>query len=235
MSSICLPHVLNILIIFGSFQTTNVTEKTVGFSGIRTRIVGVDGKHAGHLTTAQSHFLSCPASKFHLKTCPSEYSCLSKTHLFVLSETVQLNVCLVCRLKHACNVGSISFGPSNGFLNKHFMIQAPFCLSINFFYLLSLCPISSSINMSISLSICVHFDLTLCLFLYIFHLFCFYLFFIRVFKFLFLHLLCFFYFIYLRVRVHCYPEQLDIKNQFFIAWKAIFIFAIFIFMARRFV
>ena len=115
------------------------------------------------------------------------------------------------------------------------MIQAPFCLSINFFYLLSLCPISSFINMSISLSICVHFDLTLCLFLYIFHLFCFYLFFIRVFKFLFLHLLCFFYFIYLRVRVHCYPEQLDIKNQFFIAWKAIFIFAIFIFMARRFV
>ena len=29
----------------------NITEKTVDFSGIRTRIVGVEGKNADHFTT----------------------------------------------------------------------------------------------------------------------------------------------------------------------------------------
>ena len=32
------------------FSNTNLTVKTVGFSRIRTRIVGVEGKHADHLT-----------------------------------------------------------------------------------------------------------------------------------------------------------------------------------------
>ena len=38
------------LIIFCSFQTID-RIKTVDFSGIRTRIVGVEGEHADHLTT----------------------------------------------------------------------------------------------------------------------------------------------------------------------------------------
>ena len=37
--------------LFFIFSNTNLTEKTVGISGIRTRIVGVEGEHADHLTT----------------------------------------------------------------------------------------------------------------------------------------------------------------------------------------
>ena len=36
--------------IFRFFQT-HITEKTVGFSRIRTRIVRLEGEHADHLTT----------------------------------------------------------------------------------------------------------------------------------------------------------------------------------------
>ena len=36
---------------FRSFQTQILQKKTVGFSGIRTRIVGLEGDHADHLTT----------------------------------------------------------------------------------------------------------------------------------------------------------------------------------------
>ena len=39
------------LVYFHSFQTQFLQKKTVGVSGIRTRIVGVEGKHADHLTT----------------------------------------------------------------------------------------------------------------------------------------------------------------------------------------
>ena len=38
------------LFIFVLFKH-NTIEKTLGFSGIRTRIVGVEGEHADHLTT----------------------------------------------------------------------------------------------------------------------------------------------------------------------------------------
>ena len=31
-------------------------RKTVGFSGVRSRIVGIEGKHADHLTTITSHY-----------------------------------------------------------------------------------------------------------------------------------------------------------------------------------
>ena len=37
--------------LFSLFASTNSTEKTVDFSGIRTRTVGVEGEHADHLTT----------------------------------------------------------------------------------------------------------------------------------------------------------------------------------------
>ena len=35
------------------FSNTNFTEKTVGFSRIRTRVVGVEGEYADHLTTTR--------------------------------------------------------------------------------------------------------------------------------------------------------------------------------------
>ena len=37
--------------LFLFFSNTNFTEKTEDVSGIQTRIVGVEGKHADHLTT----------------------------------------------------------------------------------------------------------------------------------------------------------------------------------------
>ena len=42
------------LFLFNSFLFKhNFYRKTVGFSRIRTRIVGVEGEHADHLTTAR--------------------------------------------------------------------------------------------------------------------------------------------------------------------------------------
>ena len=45
--------------LFSFFSNTNFTEKTVGFSRIRTQIVGVEGGHADHLTTTTARFLLC--------------------------------------------------------------------------------------------------------------------------------------------------------------------------------
>ena len=45
--------------LFLFFSNTNFTEKTVGVSWIRTRIVGVEGEHADHLTTTLPHFFIC--------------------------------------------------------------------------------------------------------------------------------------------------------------------------------
>ena len=39
-----------LFVIFVLFKL-NFTEKTVGFSGFQTQIVGIEGKHADHLTT----------------------------------------------------------------------------------------------------------------------------------------------------------------------------------------
>ena len=41
----------NSFCLFSFFSNTNYTEKTVDFSRIKTRIVGVEGKLADHLTT----------------------------------------------------------------------------------------------------------------------------------------------------------------------------------------
>ena len=38
-----------------SFFSNTMLQKTVSFSGIRTRIVGIEGKHADHLTTTTAH------------------------------------------------------------------------------------------------------------------------------------------------------------------------------------
>ena len=38
-------------LLFSVFSNTNFTEITVGVTGIQTRIVNVEGKHADHLTT----------------------------------------------------------------------------------------------------------------------------------------------------------------------------------------
>ena len=45
-----------LFVYFRSFQTQILQKKTVGVSGIRTRIVWVAGKHADHLTTTPAHF-----------------------------------------------------------------------------------------------------------------------------------------------------------------------------------
>ena len=44
--------------LFSFFLRTNFKEKTVGYSGIRTRMVGVEGEHADHLTTTAAQLLS---------------------------------------------------------------------------------------------------------------------------------------------------------------------------------
>ena len=40
--------------LFSFFSNTNFTENTVDVSGIQTRIVGVEGEHADHLTTSKA-------------------------------------------------------------------------------------------------------------------------------------------------------------------------------------
>ena len=43
-------HSHPLICLFSFFSNTNFTETSVGFSGIRTRIVRVEGEHADHLT-----------------------------------------------------------------------------------------------------------------------------------------------------------------------------------------
>ena len=43
--------------LFSLFSNTNFTDKTPGVIGIRTEIVGIEGKHADHLTTTTALFL----------------------------------------------------------------------------------------------------------------------------------------------------------------------------------
>ena len=43
------PRPLFCLFLF--FSNSNFTVKSIGFSGIRTRIISVEGEHADHLTT----------------------------------------------------------------------------------------------------------------------------------------------------------------------------------------
>ena len=54
-----------LFVYFRSFQT-QIYRKTVGISGIQTRIVGVEGEHADHLTTTTAHIIiiltQCPIS-----------------------------------------------------------------------------------------------------------------------------------------------------------------------------
>ena len=51
------PTPASFLFIFVLFKH-NLYRKTVGVSGIRTRIVGVEGEHADHLTTTTALQLS---------------------------------------------------------------------------------------------------------------------------------------------------------------------------------
>ena len=54
---------------FFDLLNTNILEKTVGFSEIRSRIVGVEGKHADHLTTTtalETYFLNIKRLNNHL-------------------------------------------------------------------------------------------------------------------------------------------------------------------------
>ena len=54
-------HLRPLLVYFHSFQT-QILQKTVDVSRIRTRIIRVEHKHADHLTTTTAHlftFLEC--------------------------------------------------------------------------------------------------------------------------------------------------------------------------------
>ena len=46
-----------LFLLFPFFSTTILLKKTVEFSRIQTWIVGVEGKHADHLTTTMAHEL----------------------------------------------------------------------------------------------------------------------------------------------------------------------------------
>ena len=45
---------LTLFVYFLSFITKILQKETVGFGGIQTRIVGVEGEHADHLTTPKA-------------------------------------------------------------------------------------------------------------------------------------------------------------------------------------
>ena len=45
-----------LFVYFCSFPAQILQKKTVGFSGIQTRIIGIEGKHADHLTTTAQRF-----------------------------------------------------------------------------------------------------------------------------------------------------------------------------------
>ena len=71
-----------LFVYFRSFQTI-YRIKTVGFSGIRTRIVGVEGEHADHLNTTTAQIF------------PSYCSILCLTQKYLpLSLCVSLSLCL---------------------------------------------------------------------------------------------------------------------------------------------
>ena len=54
-------HPRHLFVLF-SFFSNNLQNKTVDFSGIWTRIIGVKGEHADHLTMPQPQFISCTST-----------------------------------------------------------------------------------------------------------------------------------------------------------------------------
>ena len=48
----------HLFVYFHSFKNKNFTDKTVDFNRIRTRIVGIEGEHADHLTTTMAQVLT---------------------------------------------------------------------------------------------------------------------------------------------------------------------------------
>ena len=62
-----------VFVYFLSFQTQIVQKKTVGVSGIRTRIVGVTGERADHLTTTTALTNNFLMSKVVMNEFQSEY------------------------------------------------------------------------------------------------------------------------------------------------------------------
>ena len=58
---------------FRSYHDANFTSKNLYFSGIRTRIIGVEGKHGNHLTTITA-YISIPENTHIL--CMGKYLCM---------------------------------------------------------------------------------------------------------------------------------------------------------------
>ena len=61
--------------LFSFFSHTNFTEKTVGIRGIQTRIIGVEGEHADHLTTTTAQLQ---------QTCPIQNDACVKSYYLLL-------------------------------------------------------------------------------------------------------------------------------------------------------
>ena len=69
--------------LFSFFPNTNCTEQTVGFSGIQTRIVGIEVEHTYHLTTTTAQIISFRINNF---TFDSNLKCFEWTKLFVFKK-----------------------------------------------------------------------------------------------------------------------------------------------------
>ena len=72
--------------LFLLFTNTKFTEETVGFSGIRTRIVRVEGEHADHFTTTTAQ----STQRFLYKT-PSSSDYVPTYMLSGLSSDLRIN------------------------------------------------------------------------------------------------------------------------------------------------
>ena len=94
-----------LFVYFRSFQTQFVKEKTVGFWGIRTRIVGVEGEHADNLTTTTANCIKL----FVLQTCcchHSNFKSQSQAGEFIIgtacSHASSILGCCCCRRRWCC-------------------------------------------------------------------------------------------------------------------------------------
>ena len=77
-----------LLFLFPSFQAQIFTEKNVGFSGIRTRIVRVEGEHSDHLTTTTAHAQTIISLPFPFAL---QLQCLLFLHYYSLSLSLSLS------------------------------------------------------------------------------------------------------------------------------------------------
>ena len=83
-----------LFVYFRSFQTQFLQEKTVGFSGTRTRIIGVEGEHTDHLTTTTApldiflYFVHCWSNICNIIVC-SRYETSTQQVLHITAKSMK--------------------------------------------------------------------------------------------------------------------------------------------------